>query len=83
MKYILGLLNSKFVESFCVKNAKKMGQCLEYSSKFLASIPINRSTLEQEEKIIALVEKILETTSDKLAISLQKDIDEIVYKIYG
>lgn len=60
-----------------------MGQCFEYSSKFLASIPINRSTLEQEEKIIALVEKLLETTSDNLAISLQNDIDEIVYKIYG
>lgn len=83
IKYVLGLLNSKFIESFCVKNAKRMGQCFEYSSKFLASIPINRSTLEQEEEIIALVEKILETTSDNLAISLQNDIDEIVYKIYG
>jgi len=59
MKYLLGILNSKFMDDYSNKNAKKMGSCFEYSSNFIGSIPIKILAKHERQPLINLVDKML------------------------
>ncbi|MFA4952995.1 MAG: N-6 DNA methylase [Candidatus Pacearchaeota archaeon] len=98
LKYLTGILNSKFIENYSRKNAKKMGNCFEYSSNFIGSIPIRLPSPAQEKHIISLVNQMLELQKkyhkektighEKERLKSQIDavdyeIDEEVYKLYG
>ena len=98
LKCLIGILNSKFIENYSRKNAKKMGDCFEYSSNFIGSIPIKLPTPKQEKKITELVNKMLELQKkyhDEKIIGREKEllkqqidnvdyeIDELVYQLYG
>ncbi|MFH1591988.1 MAG: N-6 DNA methylase [Candidatus Woesearchaeota archaeon] len=99
LKFLLAILNSKYIEHFAQKNAKKMGNCFEYSSNFIGSIPIKLIEEKQQNIFIKLVDRIIllnkkiyeygnkktfETA--KLEEEIRKIDDEIdrkVYKLYG
>jgi adenine-specific DNA-methyltransferase len=83
MKYITAILNSNFIKKYSIKNAKKMGQCFEYSSNFLASIPIKKISSKYEVQFIRLVDNIiLYKTQSKDTTTLEQQIDNMVYKLY-
>lgn len=99
LKYVVGILNSKFIEDYSQKNAKKMGSCYEYSSNYISSIPIKIGTESQQQMMIQLVDKIIHLkkrinelgdTKTDIHIRLEEDmlridtkINDLVYKIYG
>ncbi|MEY3403405.1 MAG: hypothetical protein AN487_19735, partial [Anabaena sp. CRKS33] len=83
MKYITAILNSNFVKKYSIKNAKKMGQCFEYSSNFLASIPIKKISSRSEVQFMRLVDNIvLYKSQGKNTTALEQQIDNMVYKLY-
>ncbi len=98
LKYLLGILNSKMIESYSRRNAKKMGKCFEYSSNFIGSIPIKIIPEPNQQSFIKLVDRILflnkqlqeigdkkTAQSDKLEEEKRKiddEIDDLVYKLY-
>ena len=99
LKYLLGILNSKMIESYSRKNAKKMGKCFEYSSNFIGSIPIKIIPELQQQPLIKFVDcmlslsKQLQEIGDKKTAQTakledeikktDKEIDDLVFKLYG
>ena len=93
MKFLLGILNSQLLEKYSIDNAKKMGQCFEYSSNFLALIPIKQPTKLQHTNVVKIVDKILNivkqasfyTDLDKQTQIkiLQSELDQVVYELYN
>jgi hypothetical protein len=97
LKYLVGILNSKFMENYSQKNAKRMGGCYEYSSNFLQSIPIKIGKQELQDRMIHLVDQMLalhknlaaaRTPQEKEMIqreieSTDRQIDALVYELYG
>jgi len=99
LRYLLGILNSKFMQDYSINNAKKMGSCFEYSSNFIGSIPIKLPTSKsQEEKIVGLVEQMIElqkkihsdgvsgnekTQLEQQIRNVDYEINEEVYDLYG
>jgi len=82
LKFITGVINSKLI-SFWFKNLFALTDKLfPYIRKSqLEFIPIPNITLEQQQSIISLVEKILQNPSRKS--DLEKEIDKEVYKLYS
>jgi len=95
IKYILALLNSRFINDYYVlffndKNIKRVQ---------LQQLPIKNISLEEQEKFVERVDKILDlskrlveigdkTTSEKKDIidrinNLDKEIDDLIYEIYN
>ena len=99
LRYLTGILNSKAMENYSRKNAKKMGSCFEYSSNFIGSFPIKIVSESEQRKIIQLVNKMLpakeklnelcdKKTEERLRIEkeikeIDEQIDQEVYKLYG
>jgi type I restriction-modification system DNA methylase subunit len=102
-EYILGLLNSRLLEWFIHQTATSMrGGWFSYESRFIRHLPIktidfeNPTEKDSHDKIIKLVEKMLEvkkslavaqTDRDKMFFeryceSLDKQIDMLVYNLY-
>jgi len=80
MKYIAGLLNSKLI-NFWYCNKYRMPTIGLYE---LHSIPVKEATKKDQEKIVKLVDKILVSQNNETQISsLKKQIDEIIYNLYG
>ncbi len=97
LKYLVGILNSKFMENYSHKNAKRMGGCYEYSSNFLQSIPIKIGKQELQNRMILLVDQIIalyknlagaRTPQEQERLrreieSTDGQIDRLVYELYG
>ncbi|MGZ5486546.1 MAG: TaqI-like C-terminal specificity domain-containing protein [Nitrososphaeraceae archaeon] len=85
-KFILALLNSKLVNwiySNSFTNESKL--TVNLSKEYLSQIPIAHSTEFDQEKIIALVEKILDakkTNPNSNTSAFEKEIDQLVYQLY-
>ncbi|MDD4532798.1 MAG: Eco57I restriction-modification methylase domain-containing protein, partial [Bacilli bacterium] len=91
LKYILALLNSKLYFKWLCEKGKKKGEILELFSKPLSEIPIKKIPSEAQKPFIDLIDQILKITSapdynpKKPPIKqkeLEKQIDELVYKLY-
>ena len=86
MKFLTGVLNSKLI-AFWLKNKGKMqGSNYQVDKEPLLNIPIPSVTLEQQEPIIALVDKILaakKADSSADTTEWEKQIDHKVYELYG
>lgn len=87
IKVLLGILNSKLIEFYlhCVAPVKQGGY-YSYGATVLDKIPLAYPEKETENKLLALVEHILslkriDPQTD--TSSLEKDIDDIVYKLYN
>ena len=91
IKYILGLLNSKLYYTWLYTRGKRKGEILEMVAKPLSEIPIKKISPEDQKPFINLVDQILEITSTPVynpknppvkQKELEKQIDELVYKLY-
>ena len=87
--FILGLINSKFI-SFCVdkiSNSLKMaGGYINISVHEIEAISIPKSSFEQQNKIVALVNEILKVKKSNPQAdtsALEAEIDQLVYQLYG
>ena len=94
IKYLLSILNSKLVEWFYKKTTvPKAGGFFIYKVMFLKNIPIPVTDNNYQEPLIELVDKILHltktndyldnTTKQTKVKEYERQIDEIVYELYG
>ncbi len=86
LKYILGLLNSKLYYVWLYNKGKRKGENLELCQKPLSEIPIKKATPSQQQQIVALVDQILaikKTDSNADTSALEREIDGLVYELYG
>ena len=92
LKYLIALLNSKFI-SFVFKTfyagGGLGGEGYRYKKKFLEHLPVPKITKENQnlvDEIINLVDKILALkaqNSSAYTSQLEKDIDNLIYKLYN
>lgn len=91
-KYLVSLLNSKLYHYWLINKGKKKGDVLELYQKPLSDIPIKYISKNEQNSFVHLVDKILQVTkgSDYLTNQtsqnnvniLEKQIDQMVYKLY-
>lgn len=82
LKFILGVINSNYVDSWLKKNSSNVSINIGTVKK----IPIPSATSAQQHSIIALVDKILAAKkADPRAdtSAWEAEIDLLVYKLYG
>lgn len=83
IKYVLGIMNSAVARDFLRANRRSNIHLYPDDWK---KLPIPDVPLEQQELIIRLVDKILEIKRQKPKADtreLEREIDEIVYQLYG
>jgi adenine-specific DNA-methyltransferase len=86
VKYLVGILNSELILTWLKYKGLTRGGVLEFSEKPLSRIPIrlinwkNREDVEIHDKIVRLVDQILET---KLIEPYHEQIESLVRKLYG
>ena len=83
LRYLLGVMNSKYA-SVLLTNLR--GGDYHIYPEHIRNIPIPSATLEQQEPIIALVDKILaEKKANCMADTseLEQEINKLVYSLYG
>jgi len=89
LKYLLAILNSRFISYYALKNGIircAKGKQPQIRVSGLQSVPVPIADSDVQERIISLVEKIIEKKS-KLqhphTTELEREIDQLVYKLYG
>jgi len=87
IKYILALLNSKLINWFYVnKFTNESKLTVNLSKEYLSQIPIAKISKENETEIISIVNNILaikEINFTADTTSLESEIDQLVYEVYG
>ena len=86
LKYILGLLNSKLYYIWLYNRGKRKGEILELTAKPLSEIPIKKATPDIQNSIVRIVDEIMDLKKcnpNHDTSSLERQIDTIVYDIYG
>jgi hypothetical protein len=85
LKYLLGLLNSKFTAWAFRKFymwTELGAKWYRYKKAFIENLPIPYPTPEIEQKIVSLVDKILSKKEKwENTLDLERQIDEIVYEL--
>ena len=85
LKFLTGLFNSKAV-AFWLKNRGKMqGENFQVDKEPLMEIPIPQATKKVQQKIISLVDTILEAKKSNINANtsdIEKQIDVLVYNLY-
>ena len=84
-KYILALLNSKVVDWYIkMLGVSRNGGYYEYKPMFVEMAPIPHPSSNIQLEIETLVDKLLSSKMNKRDFSsYEKQIDEIVFSIYG
>ncbi len=83
LKYILSLLNSRLFLIWLLYKGKRKGEMLELYQQPLSEIPIKEVSKEIQSKLSSFAAKIILLKSqDRDTTDLEKQIDNIVYKIY-
>lgn len=88
IKYLLGLINSKLLNWFhlnTIYSIRIPQGSLKYPTSFFETLPIAIGDSVASKKIISLVENIIEKKaidSDADTTKIEKQIDEMVYKLY-
>ena len=93
LKYVLALLNSKLYYLWLYNRGKRKGETLELYQKPLSEIPIKKISESEQKPFFEVVNKILEIAksndykenSEKQSKvkGYEKQIDQMVYKLYG
>ena len=88
LRYILGILNSKLMSYYFVKNtAKSVRQMFpKIILEDLRKFPIKKGSDNVQKSIVNLVEQILLTKKSDPMVetsSLEAEIDQLVYELYG
>ena len=85
LKYLTGLLNSRLVTFWLKHKGKMQGTNYQIDKQPLLTIPLISPPPEEQVPIATLVDQILETKaadSDADTTDCEKDIDQLVYKLY-
>ena len=85
LKYILGVLNSKVIFFWLYNRGKRKGEMLELYLTPLSEIPIVKASEKTVTTIENLVDKIIAIKKDNAeqdTNNLDKQINELVYKLY-
>ena len=85
LKYILAILNSKLFE-YSLINIYLEGDTFKSKNKIIQKFPIPQRDDVYSERIENLVDKVIKTKtndSNSNTISLESQIDQLVYKLYG
>ena len=85
LKYILSILNSNLFKYYMLSVATNFsGVGIRWLPAFIENVPIPEASSKNFNKIIKLVDDITELKKqDKHTTPLEKNIDEIVYSLYG
>ncbi len=86
LKYLLGIMNSKLGEYWFNTNGKKRGVGVDIGVKVFRQFPVKKALLHEQDVIINLVDKVLSIKNENPNIdtkSLENEIDQMVYKLYG
>ncbi|MBC8344469.1 MAG: Eco57I restriction-modification methylase domain-containing protein [Bacteroidetes bacterium] len=86
IKYFLAILNSKLLYAWLYHKGKRKGEQLEIFQKPLSEVPVKVGSFSIQEKIVSLVNNIFEakkTNSNVETDKCEKEIDILVYKLYG
>ncbi len=85
LKYILSILNSNLFKYYMLSVATNFsGVGIRWLPAFIENVPIPEASSKNFNKIIKLVDDITELKKqDKDTTPLEKNIDEIVYSLYG
>lgn len=93
LKFLLGILNSKLIEFWLYEKGKLQGNLFQVDKVPLQSIPVKIVRQEEQNGVIKLVDKILAITKDSDYLEntakqakvrdYEKQIDQLVYKLYG
>lgn len=93
IKFLLGLLNSKFIKFWLEYKGKKKGDIYEIYPEPLKNIPIIYSNKELIKQIAIETEKILVYVNEENSyydnskiheiISIEREIDNLVYQLYS
>jgi len=82
--FLLGLLNSRLLTFFFLRiSASVRGQTFRFKKFYMEQIPIPKVTPSQKAPIISLVEKILADPDSPEVPDLERQIDHLVYDLYG
>jgi len=85
LKFLTGLFNSKLVAFWLRNKGKMQGFNYQVDKEPLLSIPIFVPSLEFQNKIVTIVEKIIEIKSNDINASISliaNHLDQIIYEIY-
>ena len=85
-KYLVGLLNSNLMKFWLRHKGKMQGYLFQVDKEPLLEIPIIAPTIEIQGMITKLVERILAAKGvnpQADTSALEKEIDELVYELYG
>ena len=86
LKYVLALVNSTLYFVWLYFKGKRKGEMLELYQKPLSEIPIKRLAPDGQRPFIRLVDGILaakQRDPEADTSALEREIDELVYAIYG
>ena len=91
-KIFTGVLNSKLIEFWLRYQGKMQGDNFQIDKEPLMNIPIYKPNQDEEDKIVAIVDKIYEITNSEDYVEnkekqdavkeYEKQIDIMVYKLY-
>ena len=86
-KYILGILNSQTTYWYYIQISPSIrGDFYRFIAQYVSQIPIPKPTDTQDACVTRIVDKILEIKRQNPkadTTKLEREIDEIVYKLYG
>jgi len=87
LKYVLGLLNSSLMKWIIYDICPvKMGDARKYGLSYIKKLPIPLGNESLQKNISSIVEKITDIKKENPKAdtsSLEKEIDQMVYKLYG
>ena len=84
LKYLVGLCNSHLFYYWLFYKGKRKGNQLQIDQDQLLELPIYLPSLDEQTKIIELVEKIIYLTINNQDITeYQKEIDYKIYELYN
>ena len=85
LKYVLSILNSNLFKYYMLSVASNLsGVGIRWIPAFIENVPIPKVDKKTEDKIVRLVEKVIE--GKKVGIDtreLEEEIDKIVYELYN
>lgn len=85
---LLAILNSRTVDWYAKYRFQSLkdpwsGGSPRFIAQYMMRVPIAARTPEQKAELTQLVEQILDDTESERVSNLEKEIDEIVYQLYG
>lgn len=90
LKYVLAILNSNLGNYlYQLINFEKDKVFAQVKLTFLRKIPIKKAAIEEQQRFISYVDKIIalkksrEEKDSKQVLEYEKQIDQLVYKLYG